>query len=82
MKSNFPSCSFPSTLYTVTLEEGHILARQLAMRALGEQNYATAAAYLRSASPPSLEVLTALYFQTVAAANASWGAARSAPVSG
>jgi hypothetical protein len=72
--STITAPGFPATLRTVTPAEGHALARQLAERALAERTHFTrdVAAHLSSPSVPSLEALTAVYFQTVAAANQGW----------
>ena len=53
---------------------GQLLARQLAESALAERTTAPAdmAAHLATPPAPSIEMLTAVYFQTVAAANAGW----------
>lgn len=64
--------SFPSTLHTPTLAEGHALARQLAQAALRPNAAPTMADHLKTATPPPLEQLTAAYFLSVAAANAGW----------
>lgn len=65
---------FPDSLRTATPADGHILARRLAEFALGERGAAQRdmAAHLSTPPAPPLEMLTAVYFQTVAAANAGW----------
>lgn len=65
---------FPASLRTATPLQGHALARQLAEQALAgrAQEPLDMAAHLASPPPPSLEVLTATYFQAVTAANSGW----------
>jgi hypothetical protein len=66
--------AFPDSLRTATASEGHLLARELAERALLDR-VGTArdiAAHLSAPPQPSLEALTAAYFQAVAAANHGW----------
>ncbi|MES2696476.1 MAG: hypothetical protein V4773_23610 [Verrucomicrobiota bacterium] len=65
---------FPQSLRTATLAEGHALARELAERALAERRESRIdmASHLATAATPSLEALTAVYFQAVAAANVGW----------
>lgn len=66
--------TFPASLHTPSPAEGHALARQLAAQALAERttSWRDMAAHLSAPPPPSLEALTAAYFQAVAAANAGW----------
>lgn len=66
--------TFPSSLLTATPAEGHQLARQLAAQALAERihDQHDMAAHLSSPPPPTVEALTAVYFQTVASANGGW----------
>ncbi len=66
--------TFPSSLHTPTPAEGHALARQLAERALDEQRQsrATMADHLTTQIAPSVEALTAAYFNAVSAANEGW----------
>lgn len=67
------SPTFPASLRTATLAEGHRLARQLAERQLAEPaRHADMAAHLSTSPPPSVELLTATYFQAVVAANRGW----------
>lgn len=70
----FPMKKFPDSLRTATPADGHDLARQLAELALAGRNAAhyDMAAHLSTSPAPSIEILTAAYFQTVAAANAGW----------
>ena len=65
---------FPSSLVTPTVAEGHTLARRLAEAAIAERRRAppTMADHLSSSAAPSLEALTAAYFQSVAAVNQGW----------
>lgn len=65
---------FPSSLRTTTPADGHALARQLAEFALAERGARDRdmAAHLSAPPPASLELMTAVYFQAVAAANAGW----------
>ena len=65
---------FPDSLRTVTPADGHALARHLAELALAERNASQRdmAAHLSASPAPSIETLSAVYFQTVAAANAGW----------
>ena len=65
---------FPAPLHASTPAAGQLLARQLAESALAERTTAPAdmAAHLATPPAPSIEMLTAVYFQTVAAANAGW----------
>ncbi len=64
----------PESLHTATPAEGHALARQWAEYALVERraSHRDMAAHLSAPPAPSVELLTAAYFQTVAAANAGW----------
>ena len=66
--------TFPGSLLTATPAEGHRLARQLAEQALAEsaRDRRDMAAHLSSPPPPTVEALTAAYFQTVASANGGW----------
>ena len=66
--------TFPPSLRTTTPAEGHARARQLAERALDEQrrSRATMAEHLTTQLIPSVEALTAAYFNAVAAANEGW----------
>lgn len=66
--------TFPDSLRAATPAEGHQLARQLAAQALAERvhDQRDMAAHLSSPPPPTVEALTAVYFQTVAAANGGW----------
>ena len=66
--------TFPSSLRTTSPAEGHLLARQLAVRALDEQRRSrtTMAEHLTTQPIPSVEALTAAYFNAVAAANEGW----------
>jgi hypothetical protein len=65
---------FPDSLRTLTPAEGHALARHLAGLALADRRAAQPdmAAHLSTPAAPAIEMLTAVYFQTVAAANAGW----------
>lgn len=65
---------FPASLQTLTPIEGHALARQLASRALEERATSTGdmAAHLANLVTPSIEALTAAYFQAVSEANHGW----------
>ena len=65
---------FPDSLQAVTPAAGHALARQLAECALAAGGPADhdMAAHLSTPAAPSVELLTALYFQTVAAAPGGW----------
>ena len=65
---------FPDSLHAVTPAEGHALARKLAEFALAERSpsHRDMAAHLSTRPAPSVEMLAALYFQTIAAANGSW----------
>jgi hypothetical protein len=65
---------FPDSLHAATPAEGHTLARQLAEFALAERGplHRDMAGYLSASAPPSVEMLTSLYFQTVTAANGTW----------
>jgi hypothetical protein len=64
----------PDSLRSVTPADGHAIARQLAEFALAERSAAQPdmAAHLSAPPAPSIEMLTAVYFQAVAAANAGW----------
>lgn len=64
----------PDSLQTPTLAQGHELARKLAEFALAERSasHRDVAAHLSAGPAPSVEMLTALYFQTVTAANGAW----------
>lgn len=66
--------TFPDSLRTATPVEGHALARELAQRALAEQarDLRDIASHLAKPPAPSLEALTAAYFQAVASANDGW----------
>lgn len=66
--------NFPASLHASTPEEGYALARQLAESALAESEVQRRdmAAHLSASRPPPLELMTACYFQSVAAANAGW----------
>ena len=66
--------TFPDSLHAANPSEGHALARKLAELALAERSapHRDMAAHLSSPPAPSVEVLTALYFQTIAAANGAW----------
>jgi hypothetical protein len=66
--------SFPASLHTPTPADGHALARKLAWQALAERASSSydMASQLSAPPAPSLEALTAAYFQAVAAANAGW----------
>ena len=66
--------TFPTSLRTPTPSDGHALARQLAASALAERTASTSdmAAHLSAPAAPSLEALTAAYFQVVAVANTGW----------
>lgn len=66
--------TFPSSLHTNSPAEGHALALRLAEGALALQaGSASMAEHLSTRQAlPSTEVLTALYFQTVSAANGAW----------
>jgi hypothetical protein len=65
---------FPDSLDAATPAAGHALARKLAEFALAERSasHRDMAAHLSSAPNPSVEILAALYFQTVAVANGAW----------
>lgn len=66
--------TFPDSLKAPTPAEGHALARRVAQFALAEGSNPRVemAAHLSNTPAPSLEILTAVYFQTVAAANGAW----------
>jgi hypothetical protein len=66
--------SFPDSLHAATVAEGHALARKLAESALAERSvsHRDVAAHLSAGPDPSVEMLTALYFLPVAAANGAW----------
>lgn len=67
------STTFPSSLRTGTPAEGQLLARNLAEHQLAASaRPADMAAHLAQPAPPSVELLTAIYFQAVAAANRGW----------
>ena len=70
--------TFPSSLQTPTAAEGYALACDLAARALAERRSSVTnmAAHLASGSMPSIEALTAAYFQAVAVANSGWAIER------
>jgi len=65
---------FPDSLRAATPVAGHALARQMAEFALAERSTSQhdMAAHLSAPPPAPVETLTAIYFQTVATANASW----------
>lgn len=65
---------FPDSLRSVPPAEGHAIAGQLAKFALAERSAAQPdlAAHLSAPPDPSIEMLTASFFPTVAAANAGW----------
>jgi hypothetical protein len=65
---------FPDSLEATTPAEGHALAGKLAEFALAERgtSHHDMAAHLSASPAPSLEILTAQYFQIVAAANGAW----------
>ncbi|MCX6950660.1 MAG: hypothetical protein NTV51_00490 [Verrucomicrobia bacterium] len=65
---------FPDSLRAAAPADGHALARQLAEFALAGRDAAPRdiAAHLSSPPAPAIETLTALYFQTVSAANGGW----------
>jgi hypothetical protein len=65
---------FPDSLETATPADGHALAHELAQLALAEPAASNRdmAAHLSAPPPPSVEMLAAAYFQTVAVANAGW----------
>lgn len=65
---------FPDTLLTPDPASGHALARRLAELTLNESRAddCSMAAHLSAAPVPSIESLTASYFQAVAAANGGW----------
>jgi hypothetical protein len=65
---------FPDSLSAASPAAGHALARQLAESALaaGGASDHDMAAHLSTRAAPPVEMLTALYFQTVAAANGGW----------
>ncbi len=65
---------FPDSLRTATPSEGHTLARQMAEIALDERSAAhrDMAAHLSDPPAPSIEALTAAYFQAVAVVNDAW----------
>jgi hypothetical protein len=69
-KMNF----FPESLDATTPAEGHALARKLAEFALAERStsHRDVAAHLSAPPNPSVEMLTALYFQATTAANGAW----------
>lgn len=66
--------AFPASLRTETPTAGHALAHQLALEALAERgrSHRDMAAHLAAPPAPPIEILTASYFQTVAAANGGW----------
>lgn len=65
--------TFPSALLTGTPAEGRRLARRFAEQALAERAHDRhgPAAHLFP-PPPTVEALTAAYFQAVASANGGW----------
>jgi len=65
---------FPDSLHAATVTEGHALGRKLAESALAERSVShhDVAAHLSAGPDPSVEILTALYFHTVTAANGAW----------
>ena len=65
---------FPDSLRAATPAEGHALARKLAEFALAERSisHRDMAAHLSAEAAPSIEMLTAFYFQPIAAANGAW----------
>jgi len=65
---------FPISLVAPTVAEGHALARRLAEAALAERRNAlsTMADHLSASAAPSVEALTAIYFQAVAVVNQGW----------
>ena len=69
-----PMKPFPDSLKAATPAEGHALALQLAQLALTGPSTSNRdmAAHLSAPTPPSVEMLAATYFQTVAAANGGW----------
>lgn len=66
------SSLFPASLRTPTLAEGLALARRLAERALAERRTSRVESTTSATWLPSLEALTAVYFQAVTAINGGW----------
>lgn len=66
--------TFPVSLQTASVAEGHALALRLAEAALAERRTArtTMADHLSAGAAPSVEALTAAYFQAVAVVNYGW----------
>jgi hypothetical protein len=69
-----PMNLFADSLTAVTPAEGHALARKLAEFALAERStsHRDMASHLSTGPTPSVEMLTAVYFQAIAAANGAW----------
>lgn len=66
------SALFPASLRTPTLAEGLALARRLAERALAERRTSRIESTTPTAWLPSLDALTAVYFQAVTTINGGW----------
>lgn len=66
--------TFPSSLETPNPAAGHALAHSLARRVLSVTDDTSMAAHLQTAAfpPATLALATAIYFQTIAAANRGW----------
>ncbi len=63
---------FPASLRTPTLAEGLALARGLAERAIAERRTSRVESTTSASWLPSLEALTAVYFQAVTTVNGGW----------
>ncbi len=65
---------FPDSLRRATPAEGFTLARQMAELTLAERNASLRdmAAHLSASPAPAVELLTAIYFQSVTSANGGW----------
>jgi hypothetical protein len=64
----------PATLRTATLADGYDLARELALHTLegSKRVPSDMAVHLSTTATRSVELLTATYFQAIAAANIGW----------
>ena len=65
---------FPDSLHATTPFEAHALARKLAEFTLNERSVSRRdmAAHLSTQPVAPVEMLIALYFQTITAANGAW----------
>jgi hypothetical protein len=65
---------FPDSLHAASPAAGHALACRLAALALAADRGSDRdmAAHLSTPRAPSVEILAAVYFQTIAAANGGW----------